>query len=96
MDVMRSSRVPGRPAEGGTSVPDAGRHVGRRVGCAFIVCAAAVMLGLSVQHGLEVNAAALSPASIRTWTSFDREEECIYRAIRSDLPEGAHRLHRPS
>ena len=89
MDVMRSFRVPRRPAEGGTSVRVGGRQVGTRIGCALIVAAAAVMLGLSVRHGLAVNAGELSPGAVKAWTRFDRQEECIYHAIRSELPKGA-------
>ena len=89
MDVMRSFRVPRRPAEGGTSVRAAGRQVGTRIGCALIVSAAAVMLGLSIHHGLQGNAGELNPGAIKAWARFDRQEECIYHAIRSELPKGA-------
>ena len=60
-----------------------------RLGCAAIVATAAVMLGLSVHHGLAVNAWELGPAPVKVWASFDRQEECIYRVIRSEVPEGA-------
>jgi hypothetical protein len=60
-----------------------------RIGCALIVCAAAVMLGLSVHHGLVVNSGELSPGAVSAWHRFDRQEECVYHAIRSDLPKGA-------
>ena len=59
------------------------------VGCAVIVSAAAVTLGLSARRGMQVNAAELSPKSIEAWATFDRQQECIYRAIRSELPKGA-------
>jgi hypothetical protein len=65
------------------------RGVGKRIGCVGIVCAAAVTLGLSVNHGLRATASFLSPASVRQNTAAYRQEECIYRAIRSELPEGA-------
>jgi hypothetical protein len=65
------------------------RRMGKRIGCAAIVSTAAVMLGLSVHHGLAVNARELSPAAVKAWARFDRQEECIYRAIKSEVPEGA-------
>lgn len=71
------------------SVRAASRQVAKRVGCAMIVLAAGVALGLSVRHGLQTAAAILRPASIRAAVVADRQEECIYRAIRSELPEGA-------
>ncbi len=65
------------------------RRAGKRIGCVGIVCAAAVTLGLSVDHGLQATAAFLRPASVRQATAAYRQEECIYHAIRSELPEGA-------
>jgi hypothetical protein len=86
---MHSMRVPGRVAEDGASVPAGRRHVVKRIGCAVIVSAAAVTLGLSVHHDLQTTAEVLSPASIKDATAADRQEECIYHAIRSELPQGA-------
>ena len=86
---MRCLRVPWRVAEAGSSIPVSQRHIGKRIGCAGIVCTAAVTLGLSVQHGLHTTAAVLSAASIKQATAADRQEECIYHAIRSELPKGA-------
>ncbi|GEM_PF-2217597 len=65
------------------------RHVGKRVGCAGIVSAAVVTLGLSVHHDLQITAAALGPASIRYQTATFRQEECLYHALRSEVPKGA-------
>ena len=79
------------PAPGATAGPPLlkGRNIGKRIGCAGIVCAAAVTLGLSVRHGLQTTAAILSPASTRQAAAADRQEDCIYQAIRSELPKGA-------
>lgn len=83
--VPGTARVPPRLSAG-----DSGRRqVAKRIGCAAIACTAAVTLGLSVQHGLKTTAAVLSPASIKQATAADRQEECIYRVIRSELPKGA-------
>jgi len=60
-----------------------------RIGCAAVVAAAAVALGWEVHHGVAADAGVLSQASIGAWTTNNDQEECIYRAIRSDLPESA-------
>jgi hypothetical protein len=87
--MFRRLRVPGRVAEDGPSVSAARRHVAKRIGCAVIVSAAGVALGFSVHHGLQTTTAFLRPGSIRRAVVADRQEECIYRAIRSELPKGA-------
>jgi hypothetical protein len=87
--MIRRVRMPGRVAQDGPSVPAARRHVGRRIGCAVIVSAAGVTLGFGVHHGLQTTIALLRPASIRRAVVADRQEECIYRAIRSEVPRGA-------
>jgi hypothetical protein len=81
--------MPGPAAEDGPPVSAARRHVGKRIGGTAIVFAAAVTLGLSVHHGLQTTAALRRPASVRRATVADQQEECIYRAIRSELPKGA-------
>ena len=86
---MPSMREPERVAEDGSSVPVGRRHVVKRIGCAVIASAAAVTLGLSVHHDVQTTAAVLSPASIKHATAADQQEECIYHAIRSELPSGA-------
>src|SRR5208283_1467887 len=67
------------------SMDERSRHVGKRVGCAGIVSAAVVTLGLSVHHDLQITAAALGPASIRYQTATFRQEECLYHALRSEV-----------
>jgi hypothetical protein len=87
--MIRRLRMPGRVAEDGPSVSDARLQVARRVGCAVIVSAAGVALGFSVHHGLQTTTAFLRPKSIRSAVVADQREDCIYRAIRSELPKGA-------
>jgi hypothetical protein len=87
--MIRHMRMPGRVAQDGPSVSPARLHVGRLIGCALIVAAAGVTLGLSVHHGLQTTAALVRPRAIRRSLVADRQEQCIYRAIRSDLPKGA-------
>ncbi len=65
------------------------RRIGKCIGCAAIVSAAVVTLGLSVHHDLQITGAALRPATIRHQTALFRQEECLYRAIRSEVPKGA-------
>jgi hypothetical protein len=82
-------RMPGHVTEDGPSVSAARLHAARRISCAVIVAAAGVALGFSVHHGLQTSSAFLRPASIRSAVVADRREDCIYRAIRSELPRGA-------
>jgi hypothetical protein len=63
--------------------------VGKRVGCAGIVVGAAVTLGLSVHHDLQLTAMVNTPASIKYETGIFQQDECIYHAIRSEVPKGA-------
>jgi hypothetical protein len=87
--MIRHMRMPGRVAQDGPSVSAARRHLGRRIGCALIIAVAGVALVLSVHHGLQTTSALLRPRAIRRSLVADRQEECIYHAIRSDLPKGA-------
>jgi hypothetical protein len=87
--MIRDTRMGGRAAHGGPSDSAGRRRVGKRIGCALIVSAAGVALGFSVHHGLQTTTAILRPESIRSAVVADRREDCIYRAIRSDLPRGA-------
>jgi hypothetical protein len=64
-------------------------QVGKRVGCAGIVVGAAVTLGLSVHHDLQLTAMIKSPASVKRETDRFRLEECIYHTVRSEVPKGA-------
>jgi hypothetical protein len=82
-------RMPGPVTEDGPSACAARPQVARRIGCAVIVSAAGVALGFSVHHGLQTTTAFLRPRSIRQAVVADQREDCIYRAIRSELPRGA-------
>ena|ERR1022692_4323667 len=64
-------------------------HLIADIARACICIAAVVTLVLAVHHGVEITAAERSPTSVSAWKTFDRQQECIYRAIRSDLPKGA-------
>jgi len=65
------------------------KQIGKRIGCAGVISAAAVTIGLSVQHGLELWNDVLTPKSIANQTAMLRQEECIYHAIRAEVPRGA-------
>lgn len=60
-----------------------------RIACVVIICAAAVTFGLIVNHGLTSTAGELNRGSTEAWARFDRQQACIYHAIRSQLPKGA-------
>jgi hypothetical protein len=87
--MIRRMRIPGRVGEDGPFVSPARRRIAKRIGCAVIVSVAGVTLGFSVHHGLQATTAFLRPASIKSAVLADRQEGCIYRAIRSELPKGA-------
>jgi hypothetical protein len=53
-----------------------------------IICTAAVVLGLSIHRGLGITAAESSRVSVSSWTTSIDQEECIYHAIRAELPKG--------
>lgn len=61
----------------------------KRAGCAAIVAAAAVALGLSVHHDLQFTSEVTAPKFVGDQTVALRQEECIYNAIRSQVPNGA-------
>jgi hypothetical protein len=88
VDVMHA-RVPGRAAQDGTSVEAGKPGLAKRIACVVVIAAAAVMLGLTVNHGLLAAAADQTPAAIKAAKITDRVEECTYRTIRQELPKGA-------
>ena len=71
------------------SLSERSRQVSKRVCCAGIVVAAAVTLGLSVHHGLQHTATLDRPSNIAADTTAFHQEECLYHAIRSEVPKGA-------
>jgi hypothetical protein len=80
MHVAQESRAGGAPAAAGT---------GKILGCAAVCCISAAALGLMVHHGLGDTYSYLSGHSLKANARNDRQEECIYHAIRSRLPKGA-------
>lgn len=62
---------------------------GRRLGCALIAAVAAVTLGLGIHQDLQVNASLLTPAAVSEMTGADKQEMCLFQALRHELPEGA-------
>src|SRR5215468_3372562 len=65
------------------------KQISKRIGCAGVVSAAAVTLGLSMLHGMRVWNGVLTPKNVAKQAAVMRQEECIYRAIRAELPKGA-------
>ena len=63
--------------------------VGKLLGCAAIAVAALVTLGLSVHHDVTFTASVTTPKFIAANHAAMAGEECIYNAIRSDVPKGA-------
>ena len=63
--------------------------VGKLVGCAAIAVAAAVTLGLSAHHDVQFTASATTPKAMAANQALMQREECVYNAIRSELPRGA-------
>lgn len=64
-------------------------HTGKRAGCAAIVIAAVVTLGLSVRHDVQFTAKVTTSQWVAAQDAALRQEECIYNAIRSGVPKGA-------
>jgi hypothetical protein len=87
--MTRRMRMRGSVPQDGPSVWAARRRLGKRIGCALIAAAAGVTLGFSVHHGLQTTSLFVRPRAIRRAVVEDRQEECIYRAIRAELPKGA-------
>jgi hypothetical protein len=65
------------------------KGVGKLLGCAAIAVAALVTLGLSVHHDVRFTASVTTPKFIAENHAQMAGEECIYNAIRSDVPKGA-------
>jgi hypothetical protein len=84
---MRSQRALDRERGG------AGHHrpmpSRRRLGCVFIAAVAAVTLGLGIHQDLQLNASLLTPAAVNASASADRQDMCLFLALRHELPKGA-------
>jgi hypothetical protein len=61
----------------------------KRLGCAGIAVAAGVTVGLSVHHEVQLTAALVNPGQIAGQTASYRQQQCIFLAIRSEVPKGA-------
>lgn len=64
-------------------------RAGKRIGAAAIVAAAGVALGLIVHHDVQFTASVTTPQWIAEQTVKLRQEDCIYNAIRAQVPKGA-------
>jgi hypothetical protein len=64
-------------------------RVGKRIGCVAIISAAAVTAGLSVHHDLQFLSPDLTASSIAGQTAQLQQLECLYQAIRIEVPKGA-------
>lgn len=64
-------------------------RAGRRIGCAAIVVAAGVGLGLSVHHDVQFTGYVTTARFIAGANAQQRQGECVFEAIRLKVPEGA-------
>ncbi len=94
MTPRDSGAEPGSPPTPGNAArdpsPQPGSH-GRLTAAARLLIAAtvAVMFALCLHRGFDITAFERSATSVDRWSSFNQREECIYAAIRSELPRGA-------
>lgn len=61
----------------------------KRIGCAGMAAAAALTVGLSVHHEIQLTAGLLAPGQVALQTGLYRQQQCIYQAVRDDVPKGA-------
>ena len=64
-------------------------RTGKRIGCAAIVAAAGVGLGLSVHHDVQLTDYVTTHKFITGANAQLRQAECVFHAIRLKVPEGA-------
>jgi hypothetical protein len=64
-------------------------RAGKRIGCAAIVVAAGVGLGLSVHHDVQFTRSVTTAKAIAGANAQLRQAECVFDAIRLKVPEGA-------
>jgi hypothetical protein len=64
-------------------------RVGKRLGCAAIVAAAGVGLGLSVHHDVQFTGSVTTANFIAGLNREMSQEQCLYDAIRLKVPKGA-------
>jgi hypothetical protein len=64
-------------------------RAGKRIGCAAIVAAAGVGLGLSVHHDVQLTDFVTTTKFMTGANAQLRQAECVFGAIRLNVPEGA-------
>jgi hypothetical protein len=64
-------------------------RVAKRIGCAAIVAAAGVGLGLSVHHDVQFTGSVTTAKFVNQANAQMRQEQCVYDAIRLLVPKGA-------
>ena len=64
-------------------------RAGKRIGCAAIVVAAGVGLGLSVHHDVQFTGFVTTTKFIAGVNAQQRQAKCVFDAIRLKVPEGA-------
>jgi hypothetical protein len=76
---------------GGLSSSMSGRseRAGKRIGCAAIVVAAGVGLGLSAHHDVQFTRSITTVKSLAGANAELRQGQCVFDAIRLEVPEGA-------
>src|ERR1700733_10115940 len=77
------------PASAAPSDTPAASRTGRVVGCVAVCVISLSALGLGIHHQFQETAATLGKYSVKLAVANDRQEQCIYDAIRSRLPKGA-------
>jgi hypothetical protein len=71
------------------SMRERAKRIGKRVGCAGIVSAAVVTLGLSVHHGVQFTSRFVTKDDISYQRACLDWTETVFREIRAEVPEGA-------
>jgi hypothetical protein len=64
-------------------------RAGKRIGCAAIVIAAGVGLGLSVHHDVQFTGYVTTTKFVAGVNAQMRQTECVFDSIRMQVPEGA-------
>ena len=67
----------------------ASRRAGKRIGCAAIVAAAGVGLGLSVHHDVQLTGSLTTAASTARADARLHQDKCVFDAIRLEVPKDA-------
>lgn len=84
---MRSNRAPDR--DFGAAGHRRWTSIAKPLSRTLIAAVAVVTLGLGVRQDLQLKAGLLTPAAITSATAADRQEMCLFEALRRELPKGA-------